>query len=407
MHLLSAVGSFIKPLALKFSNNRYHLFYLFSPTNQTKDRSVGHAISLDMMHWEHQSVLLLNANHFYPIGIYCDFNNELARFSCCSEENFVIYYHDENGKTCSNYWDSKQDNWPELENSTLPLPTNLKDTLFGMANDTNMKVLLTKNSQSFTLNVYSTDNKLLAKSTIENLSPNHVKSVRLDVGRSFVDDDRIVILLTAFIQDSNKKAYFKYSLSDDKLEKLVRTSEIGTSRRMLSLASGRILEFGVSDGATQLMILPCEVYLSQKGLARHEPLELQNCFSQPRVLDSGSFSPITTTFRIKIACESLAEGESTTLALFSNQTPLLKVTKLANGVTSLLFGYDNERYSHTGVVNELEVIVDGGIVELRNNNQPVLVLNFGNVTSVAPSIAIFPRTVEVTIASLLPEIQRD
>lgn len=409
MHLLSAVGTFIKPLALKFSNNRYHLFYLFSPTNQITDRSVGHAVSLDMVHWEHQSVILLNANTYHPIGIYCDVNNVLGRFPGTSSENYMVYYHNDTGTLCANYWDYNDKIWPLLHDAPLPFDPKIEGSVIGIANDivSCTQAALLKSSDSLVLYIYSSENQIITKTTVDGLIPQDVKSVRLDIGKSLSDGDNLVILLTAYIQSSNRKSYIKYHLCDEKLIEVVRTSELGTTRRMLSLASGRILEFGVSDGARELMTLPCEVYINNTGLIRNEPLEVLNCFSQSIPLESGSFTPIANTFRIIMACHSLIEDQSITLALFANQSPLLEVRKLANNLIALTFGYEAEAYSHIGTVTDLEILVDGGIVEFRNNNQPVFVLNFGKVNSITPSIVIFPPQVKVTIASLFPEIKKD
>ncbi len=408
MHLLCALGTFIKPLALKLYEDQYHLFYLFSPTNQDKDKSVGHAISKDMINWEHKSVVILNTENYYPLGIYCDKDNNLNIFNDKNSSNLIVIYTNQSGDLCINYWNKSKDTWPLIDNISLPFLPEINGKFIGIGSDslTKTQAVISSDNRNLTLHIYCEKTNLHLQTLIDSLQPQNVKSVRIDITPSAQNNDTLIILVTALIHSSNEKIYIQYRCSSLSLTEETRVGEQGTSGRMLSLISGRIIEFGVSDTAKGLIALPREVYMSSSGMTRGEPLELLNYFSNSFAIEPGPFRPIAKTFILTMNCHQLKARESITLSLFGNQAPLLTINKLQAGYeVQLKFGYDSEDYRYKGTVTKLELFVDNGIVELRHDSQPGLILNFDNVSSTAAAIAIFPPQVEMKIASMLPEIK--
>lgn len=402
MHLSSALGTLIKPLALKFSDQHYHLFYLFSPTNRENEKSVGHAVSQDLVNWRHKSVLLLNASQYTPIGFYVDGGNNSSLFDSLSNDNFVILFRDEKKAIQARYWNKHEDVWLTCDYQTVSLVLPLNENVIGLGNEiesgTYVELIYT---DALYLFLTHSDFTKPIQTKVLGVSRAQLKTVRLDLGMN-ASDGKLTVLLTLLIQDSDEKIYIKYVLVDGVLREENRIHECGTKKRMLSLINNRLIEFSTSDGAYDLMHLPAEVHFAGDSLSRSDPLELLNCFSGIKRLESGVFLPISRTYKIILNCTILNVGQKVSLALFSNQAPLITIVKGTDGMLNTAFGYGDCIKQFMSSSQVIDVIVDGGIVEVRNDQYPVLMHDFGEVNSFSPGVAIFPEGLDVTMAILSP-----
>ncbi len=398
MHLLSAMGSFIKPLSLKFSEGKFHLFYLFTLTNCEQEKSVGHATSTNLVNWEHQSVVVLDANGYEPIGIHIDHLSESRRFTQLSSDNFVIFYRALSGGIQCRYWDKLKDAWHEVSPDLFSSQINIDTSTISIANDPDSGFIAKLNKgNGLHLSIFHQNNIYFHQTQIHDVNEKEVRSARLDIGLSLIDNQKLIILITLYIKDSNKKKYLKYEVEKDSLVEISRTEEMGTKNRMLSLASGRILEFSITENAKGIMVLPTTVSFSQNKMSRGNPIEILNEFNTFKNISPGPFCPIATTYNILIHATQLQLGESLMLALYSNEAPLLRVHKRQDKQLDITFGYKNSQHHQIIDSQNIDIIVDRNVVELRNEDEPPVLIELPNQNSHTTGILICPNHVEVSL----------
>ncbi|GAB2662782.1 hypothetical protein [Vibrio panuliri] len=398
MHLLSAIGSFIKPLSLKFSEGKFHLFYLFTLTNREEEKSVGHATSTNLVNWEHQSVVVLDANGYEPIGIHIDHLSESQQFPQLSSNNFVIFYRDLNGGLHCRYWDKYKDIWHQASPEMFASQTNVDTSTISIANDPDSGFIARLNKDNgLNLSIFHQNSSDAYQTKIDDINAEEVRSARLDIGLSLIDNQKLVILITLYIKDSNEKKYLKYEVENGSLIEISRAEETGTKNRMLSLTSGRVLEFSITENAKGIMVLPTTVSFMQNKISRGNPIEILNEFNTFRKISPGPFCPIAATYNILINATQLQLGESLMLALYSNEAPLLRVLKRQDEQLDVTFGYKETQHHQVIASQNIDIIVDHNIVELRSEDAPPLLIELPDQNSRTAGILICPSHVEVNL----------